>query len=198
MKKLVEENFDAILEDNTRMSPELVAVPFTILRLVGVVDKYRLGMERALDPSKGDIEDGNDDTELFHFPIPADFDNNNENQEHEEKGIIDPSCSNDNNDFVSNKSSTEHTTPGGNAIWGAYAYWISKEGYNALMEKLRHDVGAIVWKGKRMRQYIIKPIDKVMPRQITAAFSRKHIHVTKKPAFFRKKPAFFSSSYANE
>lgn len=200
MKKLVEENFDAILEDNTRMSPELVAS-----RIWDTIDASEKGGECHLryygwlgSLTNIDwvwnvhsirqnvlIEDGNDDTELFHFPIPTDFDNNNKKQEHEEKGINDPSCSNDKNAFVSNESSTEHTTPGGNAIWGAYAYWISREGYNALMEKLRHDVGAIVWKGKRMRQYIVKPIDKVMPRQITAAFSREHIHVTKKPAFFR-------------
>lgn len=55
----------------------------------------------------------------------------------------------------------------GTAIWGAYAYWISPEAYHkALIPALRSDVGSILWKGKRMRQYLVKPIDKVIPRKV--------------------------------
>merc|ERR1712038_286632 len=60
---------------------------------------------------------------------------------------------------------------GGTAIWGAYAYWISKEGHRALIESLQKDVGSLLWKGKRMRCYLVKPIDKVMPRKIISAFN---------------------------
>ena len=48
----------------------------------------------------------------------------------------------------------------------AYAYWISYEGYQNVLTALRNDVGAIVWKGKRQRYYKVKPIDKILPRQI--------------------------------
>ena len=55
----------------------------------------------------------------------------------------------------------------GTSIWGAYAYWISPEGYyKALIPALRADVGSMLWKSKRMRGYLVKPIDKVMPRKI--------------------------------
>ena len=82
---------------------------------------------------------------------------------------------------------------GGTPIWGAFAYWISKEGHRALIDSLQKDVGSLLWKGKRMRYHVVKPIDKVMPRKIMAAFGsfgniedgRECIHVATDPAFFR-------------
>jgi hypothetical protein len=78
-----------------------------------------------------------------------------------------------------------HTKPGGNLIWGSYAYWISKEAYERLLETLRNDVGAMLWKGKRMRTYSVKPIDKILPRQIIASFGPDSVQLATQPAFFR-------------
>jgi hypothetical protein len=47
----------------------------------------------------------------------------------------------------------QHDSPGGTPVWGAYAYWISSEGYDCVLENLRRDVGALLWKGKRARYY---------------------------------------------
>lgn len=75
--------------------------------------------------------------------------------------------------------------PGGNLLWGAYAYWISREAYETLMVTLRSDVGAILWKGKRMRNYAVKPIDKILPRQTLSKFGHKSVQISSHPAFFR-------------
>jgi len=79
----------------------------------------------------------------------------------------------------------QHNKPGGNLLWGAYAYWISMEAYDALMATLRSDVGAMLWKGKRMRNYTVKPIDKILPRQTLANFGPGAVQITSRPAFFR-------------
>lgn len=79
----------------------------------------------------------------------------------------------------------QHTKPGGNLLWGAYAYWISREGYETLMNTLRSDVGAMLWKGKRMRNYAVKPIDKILPRQTLSKFGPTSVQISTHPAFFR-------------
>jgi hypothetical protein len=66
---------------------------------------------------------------VFPFPITSDF----EFAQQEEHQDTDES---------------DRIKPGGTAIWGAYAYWISREGYNALIESLQKDVGAMLWRGK--------------------------------------------------
>jgi len=83
------------------------------------------------------------------------------------------------------KSDTKTNKPGGNLCWGAYAYWMSNEGYKSLMETLRNDVGAILWKGKRMRNYLVKPIDKILPRQTMTKFGPSAVQISSQPAFFR-------------
>lgn len=75
--------------------------------------------------------------------------------------------------------------PGGTLIWGAYAYWISREGLDAVLASLQNDVGALLWNGKRMRCYSVKPIDKIMPRRVAEHLGRDCIHVSSAPAFFR-------------
>lgn len=73
---------------------------------------------------------------------------------------------------------------GGTAIWGAYAYHISQKGYEALIHQtLQHDVGSMLWKGKRMRSFIAKPIDKILPRALIG--HNLPVIVSQKPAFFR-------------
>ena len=85
----------------------------------------------------------------------------------------------------SQQQSKQHSKPGGNLLWGAYAYWISRKGYETLMETLRSDVGSMVWKGKRMRNYAVKPIDKILPRQTLRKFGPTAVQISTHPAFFR-------------
>lgn len=73
----------------------------------------------------------------------------------------------------------------GTPIWGAYAYWISRPAYEALLSDLRNDVGGILWRGKGMPAYIVKPIDRVLPRRTMGRFGRDAVHITTVPAFFR-------------
>ena len=40
-------------------------------------------------------------------------------------------------------------------------------------------------KGKRMRFYSVKPIDKILPRQTISAFGKNSVHISTHPAFFR-------------
>ncbi|KAL3909973.1 MAG: hypothetical protein SGILL_007875, partial [Bacillariaceae sp.] len=91
---------------------------------------------------------------------------------------------NDGNDCDDTPEKYQHKRPGGNPVWGAYAYWISKQGYERLMESLRNDVGAMLWKGKRMRHYLVKPIDKILPRQIMALCGPSSVQLASHPAFF--------------
>ena len=201
MKKCVDEGFDFILEDNVRApinecadriwesiraSEELVketgepcymkyygwlgSIPN--LKWVLSTHANRMGYKRKQVDDASSI-----DRTVFPFPILEDFGDLN-HAIHEDKGEVDA-------DQTEGGVARAHKNPGGTAIWGAYAYWISKEGYEVLMDGLRLDVGALLWKGKRMRSYIAKPVDKVMPRQITKAYGRQCIHVTTCPAFFR-------------
>jgi hypothetical protein len=80
---------------------------------------------------------------------------------------------------------TEGRGPGGTPVWGAFAYWVSKEGYEHVLEILRKDVGAMLWKGKRARYYKVKPIDKILPRRIMNHFGQAAVQIATKPTFFR-------------
>ena len=78
-----------------------------------------------------------------------------------------------------------HSRPGGNPIWGNYGYWISSDGYQKLMETLRRDVGAMLWRGRRMKIYTVKPIDKIVPRQMLSLMGPEAVQISTRPAFFR-------------
>ena len=78
-----------------------------------------------------------------------------------------------------------HNTPGGTPVWGAYAYWMSKEAYEALVGVLQKDVGALMWKMKSARFYTVKPIDKILPRTTRTIFGPSSVMITTQPAFFR-------------
>ena len=73
----------------------------------------------------------------------------------------------------------------GTPVWGCYAYSVSRPGYESLLSDLRNDVGAILWRGKAMPSYLVKPIDRVLPRRIMERFGRDAVHVAALPAFFR-------------
>ncbi|GMH64935.1 hypothetical protein TrST_g9654 [Triparma strigata] len=80
----------------------------------------------------------------------------------------------------------EHYTDGvmrGTSLWGAYAYMVSEKALDEIMAKLQNDIGAVMWKGKRMKTYRIKPIDKQMPR--TARDAGLDVRVGNNPVFFR-------------
>jgi hypothetical protein len=78
-----------------------------------------------------------------------------------------------------------HTTPGGTPVWGAYAYWMSPPAYAAVLQVLRTDVGALLWKPKRARYYSVKGIDKILPRHTMAALGPASVQIATRPAFFR-------------
>lgn len=91
----------------------------------------------------------------------------------------------DDSQSVDNGAPKTHDKPGGNPIWGNYGYWISSEGYHRLMETLRRDVGAMLWRGKRMKIYTVKPIDKIVPRQTLSLMGPNSVQISTRPAFFR-------------
>ena len=100
----------------------------------------------------------------------------------------------------------------GTSLWGAYAYMVSREAYDAILKKLQEvsvsdmflwnmsellttpflappsinaqDLGAVMWKGKRMKTYRIKPIDKIVPRRCHEAGAGS-VRIVSKPVFFR-------------
>jgi len=127
-------------------------------------------------------DDGNDDDyhhgEARAYELEAGDDEDDERQ-----------CESNSNRTTTKKAATKtessHTKPGGNPVWGTYAYWISKDAFEAVMNTLRKDVGALLWKSKRMRCYLVKPIDKILPRQIRAQFGTASIQLATHPTFFR-------------
>jgi predicted nicotinamide N-methyase len=112
-----------------------------------------------------------------------------------------------NNDFLldsidgSSKSTTRQTTnedttedssklpsfstPGGTAIWGMFAYTISPAAYHSLITQLQNDVGMLMWKGKRMRAFHAKAIDKIIPRTVREIYGERSVHLSDKVAFVR-------------
>ncbi len=71
----------------------------------------------------------------------------------------------------------------GTSLWGAYAYMPTKRGYEAVVSKLQSDLGAILWKSKKMLNYKVKPIDKIVPRRIKEA--GLDVLICRNPIFFR-------------
>eukprot|EP00578_Thalassiosira_sp_NH16_P018318 CAMPEP_0181094044 /NCGR_PEP_ID=MMETSP1071-20121207/9778_1 /TAXON_ID=35127 /ORGANISM="Thalassiosira sp., Strain NH16" /LENGTH=914 /DNA_ID=CAMNT_0023176337 /DNA_START=206 /DNA_END=2950 /DNA_ORIENTATION=- len=83
-------------------------------------------------------------------------------------------------------SSAPHfTTPGGTAVWGTFAYTVSSAAYHSLINQLQNDVGAMLWKGKRMRAYQAKPVDKILPRHVLSKFGQESVHIPDRVAFVR-------------
>ena len=85
----------------------------------------------------------------------------------------------------SSSNAPHFTTPGGTAVFGTFAYSISAEAYHSLIHNLQNDVGALMWKSKKMRAYHAKPIDKVLPRHVRSSFGEKCVHLPDKVAFVR-------------
>ena len=111
------------------------------------------------------------------FPLPT-------NEDFELDGIVSSSKPKQDKTKDSNKSPS-FETPGGTAVFGTFAYTISPKAYHTLVRMLQRDVGALLWKGKRMRCFVAKPIDKILPRHARQEFGAETIHLTSKVAFVR-------------
>lgn len=94
-------------------------------------------------------------------------------------------------DTEEDEKKDDRTKPGGSPIWGSFAYWISKEGHYKLIESLQKDVGAFLWKAKKWRCYKVKPIDKILPRRIISAFSETQHQDGRDHVHVITHPAFF-------
>jgi hypothetical protein len=204
LRKLTEENFDLILEDNVRCSPADCAkriweamdasdewseqtgdsstqCHMRYVGWLGSVPNLRWIYESHV-PRRGHcLESLKTDTALFPFPRTHEI----EDDLLEAKATAATLRSDYDEETGEDEPKLSSREPGGNPIWGSYGYWMSKQGYQTILTVLQKDVGALLWKGKRARHYSVKPVDKMMPRQIIAAFGQSFIHLTTKPSFFR-------------
>jgi hypothetical protein len=172
MKKSIEENYDLILEDNVRM-------PFHSDMLLGSGNAGE-NVKRNIAKEVRDVKAGSDNAALVYFGWLGSEKNLN--------WIFDthlPRYSGDSPvaPFPFSEHYENDEGIGGTPLWGAYAYSITAEGYNAIMHKLKRDVGAMLWRSKKMKNYLVKPIDKVMPRRVYEA--KLKVVIAKKPLFFR-------------
>jgi len=121
-----------------------------------------------------------DDDECIIFPFPT-------NDDFLLDSIDATSKVNSHDDKISGQTSSmpQFSTPGGTAVFGTFAYTISPSCYHTLINTLQNDVGQLMWKGKRMRAYQAKPIDKILPRHVKTEFSPFNIHIPNKVAFVR-------------
>jgi hypothetical protein len=215
LKRFTSEGFDVMIEDNVRAPPESCAeriwearqaslewehqegksCHFRFIGWLGSTTNLEWILETHSKKRSHKREASNDQqpSGMTVFPFPThehleedleemeetkedQFDSNPEKRrETEEEELADNSAN----------SNALHKTPGGTPIWGAYAYWMSKEAYASMLHTLQLDVGAMLWKGKRMRVYAVKPIDKIMPRITQENFGPPSVHITTHPAFFR-------------
>jgi hypothetical protein len=215
LKRFTSEGFDVMIEDNVRAPPESCAeriwearqaslewenqgrktCQFRFIGWLGSVTNLEWILETHSKKRSYKREASNDqqpsEMSVFPFPIPEFLEEDLKEMEEKKKDKVHASPDKNDEEVEATEvadainSKATHKTPGGNPIWGSYAYWISKEAYESMLHTLRHDVGAMLWKGKKMRAYSVKPIDKILPRQTMAAFGKYSVHITTHPAFFR-------------
>jgi hypothetical protein len=211
LKRFTSEGFDCMLEDNVRCSPESCAERIWEARHASLEWERReektchfrfigwLGSTTNLEwilethskkrSHKREASDDRQPSEMSVFPFPTHEHLEEDLKEMEEtKDDSSPEKYRDTEEEEladSANSKASHKMPGGTAIWGAYAYWMSKEAYDSMLHTLQLDVGAMLWKGKRMRVYAVKPIDKILPRITQENFGPPSVHITTHPAFFR-------------
>lgn len=203
LRTLVNDDFDVLLEDNVRMPVESV-----VERVWDIIDATKTAAEQASCHMRyfgwlGSIPNlqwiytshiaSSGGATVVPCPTPQDIDADSEvrveNEEEDESRVaLESSPENKaqkTNDSNGRKEAKDLTKPGGNPVWGTYAYWISKDAYEVILNTLRNDVGALLWKSKRMRYYHVKPIDKIVPRGIRAAFGTASVMISARPALFR-------------
>jgi hypothetical protein len=219
MRKLTEESFDLILEDNVRTLSDGPQLSKRMWDTLDATTKWEntsnekchllyygwLGSVTNLQwicqthaPNRKYISTGFD-TSIFPFPRQEHLDEDLarmkggeeviEEEEEEDDNQNDPKQSKDKERKFEKEDDKnnqyQHSQPGGNPIWGMFAYWISPDGYQELMECLQNDVGAMLWKGKRARTYSVKPIDKIIPRQLMTLLGPSSVQLSTHPSFFR-------------
>jgi hypothetical protein len=212
MRKCVTEGFDIILEDNVRAPPAECALRMREAALSCQEQTAASGTECHLRymgwlgslPNlqwifqsyakqeafqRVSTDTSHPDHSTVAFPKTEDILRDLELAEEKssEKGpedldSIDETEDRESSDAIKN---IEGRGPGGTPVWGAFAYWVSKQGYEQVLEILRKDVGAMLWKGKRARYYKVKPIDKILPRRIGNHFGQAAVQIATKPTFFR-------------
>lgn len=212
MKKFVDGSFDIILEDNVRAAPSCCArriweamdavhewetttgktCHYRFVGWLGSIPNLKWILQthapkrqhvRECGPNTTVSPDGA--ATIFPFPCPEHLDADLCEFEAEEGLKKDQGGDDHQEEAPSQDTKRSHTTPGGNPVWGCYAYWISPEAYQRIMDTLRNDVGSMLWKGKRMRNYVVKPIDKILPRQIMSIFEPSAVQLSSNPSFFR-------------
>lgn len=201
LKRFVSEDFDVILEDNARAPPEDCArriwetieaseenfkqigvqCHFRYVGWLGSIPNLRWIYERhvrkTLVPHGGETND-RAPCSVFPFPRTQDVTEDLTSQAWASLDDIEGP-----DDGVGSKTASRQ--PGGNAVWGCYGYWISKDAYEQVLETLQSDVGSILWKGKRARFYSVKPVDKVLPRLVMTLFGHRSVQLPTHPSFFR-------------
>lgn len=200
MKTCVTEGYDMILEDNVRAPPAECAARIREaamscreqavssgvdchMRYLGWLGS-RPNLQWIFDShaKPQSFQRSSSDSELSEyttFPLPT-------SKDIERDLELTESQADSSSDEPDSGDSPQVQKPGGTApVWGAYAYWVSKDLYLGLMEMLRKDVGALLWKGNRSRYYTCKPIDKVLPRYIMSRYGPTAVHITTHPTFFR-------------
>ena len=160
MKQLVEQDLDLIVEDNVRMPFQGAAeIIWKMKEERGNVDMEYYGWLGSLPNLEWILQlhrhrSTKEEGATFDFPMPTDITEEDIQQLREQREVQPTNTAIDKD-------------PGGTAlIWGAYAYWVSPQAYQALFRTLKDDIGALLWKRKNMRHYQVKPIDKILPRII--------------------------------
>jgi hypothetical protein len=131
---------------------------------------------------------------IFPYPTNEDFELDSivaslKSNKGDSKAADSPTSTDD--DQLQSSSAKEHSvpqfsTPGGTAaVWGTFAYTVSPAAYHSFINQLQNDVGSLMWKGKKMRAYKCKPIDKLLPRHVKSEYEPKAVHVPSKVAFVR-------------
>lgn len=203
MKRFTREDFDVVLEDNVRMPVEDCAgriwetlkaskewshnegkqCHFCYFGWLGSIPNIRWMYERHIPNKKAQRCSNGAKSDLitvFPFPLTKDIERDLASEE-----TVLADDDDEAEDEIATDSKNSHRKPGGNPVWGSYGYWISKEGYERLLEVLRNDVGSMLWKGKRARYYSVKPVDKMLPRQIMSLFGQSSVQLATHPAFYR-------------
>ena len=128
-------------------------------------------------------ETGEGNSRIFPFPTNNDFLLDSIDGTSSEPATSQPKKKDASKEDSSKQPS--FSTPGGTAIWGMFAYTISPAAYHSLIAQLQNDVGMLMWKGKRMRAFQAKAIDKIIPRTVREVYGEMSVHLSDKVAFVR-------------
>lgn len=209
MKTFVNDgSFDMILEDNIRVPIDFcaqriwetiaeskivedhgIACHLRFYGYLGSLTNMKYIYETHCRKRSYPCTSSGDSASVFPLPVPNDLKQDIMDGDLADFESVEEKKDGDNDDDEGEEAEdpkpTDQRKPGGNFIWGAYSYWISKEGYESLLQRLRIDVGYLLYRGRRKRYYAVKPIDKVLPRHMSFVFGAQTIQHTTHPSFFR-------------